>query len=263
MAKAEEQTETGQRNGKGTPTYDDIGVAYGSTRREDPRLRRGILEALGDVESVVNVGAGLGSYEPRDRPVLAVEPSTRMIRQRPEGAAAAVRAVAECLPLATNCVAASLAVLTVHHWTNHCAGLAELCRVARERVVIFTWDPENCGFWLTRDYFPEFLEKDRNRFPAIGSLTSHLGEPMVVPVPIPHDCQDGFLGAYWRRPEAYLDATVRAGISRFALSQDLSALDLLNRDLESGDWDAKYGDMQGAVEWDLGYRLIVGKPKRT
>jgi len=257
----EEQRETVHRIRRGTPIYDDIGVTYGKTRREDSRLRNLILEALGDAESVVNVGAGSGSYEPRDRPVLAVEPSVRMIRQRPEGAAAAVQAVAESLPLATGFVDASLAVLTVQHWTNQSAGLAELCRVARRRVVIFTWDPESSGFWLTRDYFPEFLEKDRNRFPAIGSLTSRLGEPMVAPVPIPHDCRDGFMGAYWRRPRAYLDPTVRRGISRFAFCQDLSPLGQLRQDLESGEWNARYGDVLRAEEWDLGYRLVVGTPR--
>jgi hypothetical protein len=258
-----EQTETLHRNGRGPPVYDEIGVTYGKTRREDPRLRRLILEALGDAESVVNVGAGSGSYEPRDRFVLAVEPSVRMIRQRAEGAAAAVRAVAECLPLATGCVDASLAVLTAQHWTNQTAGMAEMCRVARERVVIFTWDPESKGFWLTRDYFPEFLDADRKRFPAIGSLTEHLREATVIPVPIPHDCQDGFMGAYWRRPGAYLDAAVRGGISRFAFCADLSALGRLERDLESGAWRAQYGDVQRAEEWDLGYRLVIGKPRRA
>ena len=246
---------------KGTPIYDDIGVTYGRTRREDPRLLRVIHEALRSAESVANVGAGTGSYEPRDRRVVAVEPSLRMIRQRPRSAAPAARAVAEALPLDDGAVDAALAVLTVHHWSNQDAGLTELCRVARERVVIFTWDPESSGFWLTRDYFPRFLEADRVRFPAMGSIMSHLREATATPVPIPHDCQDGFMGAYWRRPTAYLDAGVRRGISRFQLCEDLSPLEGLERDLRSGAWPDRYSDMLRAQEWDLGYRLVVGRPR--
>jgi SAM-dependent methyltransferase len=241
--------------------YDDIGVTYGTTRREDPRLLRVILDALGDVGSVANVGAGTGSYEPRDRRVVAVEPSVRMIRQRPEGTAPVVRAAAEALPLASGAVEAALAVLTVHHWSNQGAGLAELCRVARDRVVVFTWDPGSSGFWLTRDYFPQFLREDRRRFPAIGSILGCLTEATVTAVPIPHDCEDGFMGAFWQRPAAYLDAGIRRGISRFQLCEDLSPLEGLKRDLASGAWEARYGGMLQAREWDLGYRLIVGRPR--
>ena len=139
--------------------------------------------------------------------------------------------------------------------------MAELCRVARERLVVFTWDPESRGFWLTREYFPRFLEEDRRRFPSIASVTSHLRDATVTPVPIPHDCEDGFLGAYWRRPDAYLDARVRGGISRFALCRDLSPLRHLQRDLDSGEWGARHAEIAGAEEWDLGYRLIVGRPR--
>ena len=243
--------------------YDRVGTEYGNVRKEDPRLAKAILEALGDARSIVNVGAGAGSYEPVDRQVVAIEPSVGMIAQRPPGGAAVVRAVAEALPLATGSVSTSLAVLTVHHWPNQDVGLGELCRVSRERVVIFTWDPDSTGFWLTRDYFPDFLEQDRKRFPAIASLTRHLDEARVVPVLIPHDCQDGFLGAYWRRPGAYLDAAVRRGISRFALCEDLSPLKGLRRDLESGEWEARYAEVLRAEEWDLGYRLVVGTPLRA
>jgi SAM-dependent methyltransferase len=248
--------------GADTPIYDDIGVTYAGTRREDPRLLRVIHDALGDAESVVNVGAGTASYEPRDRPVVAIEPSVRMIRQRPKGAAPVVRAVAESLPLASGAVEAALAVLTVHHWSNQGAGLAELCRVARERVVIFTWDPESSGFWLTRDYFPGFLRADRRRFPRIGTILGRLTDATATPVPIPHDCADGFMGAYWRRPAAYLDAGARRGISRFQLCEDVSPLEGLRRDLDSGAWEARYGEMLRADEWDLGYRLVVGRPRR-
>jgi SAM-dependent methyltransferase len=237
--------------------YDEIGTAYRSTRREDPRLASLIVDALGDAD---NVGAGAGAYEPRDRPVLAVEPSITMIRQRPPGSAPVVRAIAEALPLADRSMAASLAVLTIHHWSNRDLGLSELCRVACDRVVILTWDPDSAGFWLVQDYFPEFVERDRERCPSLASLTNRLRDAQVTPVPIPHDCVDGFLGAYWRRPAAYLDPSIRAGISSFAQCDDLSALDRLARELESGAWEAKHGEVLSAKALDLGYRLVHGSP---
>ncbi len=245
------------------PIYEHIGAAYRRVRREDPRLARVILDALGDGDSVANVGAGTGSYEPRDRLVVAVEPSITMLRERPQAGAFAVRAAAGALPLRDGSVSASLAVLTVHHWANQDAGLAELCRVARERVVIVTWDPESTGFWLTADYFPEFVATDRGRFPTLASLSAHLQDAKVIALPIPHDCQDGFLGAYWRRPGAYLDASVRGGISSFARCRDLSPLRRLERDLEAGTWEARYGATLPAEELDLGYRVVVGRPRRA
>ena len=137
------------------PVYDEIGRSYTVTRRPDPRIARAIDTALGDARSVVNVGAGAGSYEPSHLRVTAVEPSPAMIRQRPSAAAPVVRAVAEHLPFADTSFDAALAVLTLHHWTDRAGGLAELARVARRRVVILTWDP-SCRdlFWLTTEYFP-------------------------------------------------------------------------------------------------------------
>jgi SAM-dependent methyltransferase len=240
--------------------YDTIGCGYSGRRRPDPRIERIVTAALGDVESVVNVGAGVGSYEPTDRAVVAVEPSVVMIAQRPEGAAPAVQGMAENLPFSNNAFDAALAVLTVHHWSDQRAGLAELRRVARDRVVILTWDPEHPGFWLVRDYFPALLELDRRIFPALADLETTLGKIEVSVVPIPHDCVDGFLGAYWRRPEAYLDEGVRAGISTFARIGDVSpGVERLRADLDSGRWAMKNAEILRLEQLDLGYRLVVAR----
>jgi SAM-dependent methyltransferase len=244
-----------------SPAHDRIGARYTSTRRPDPRLAAAIAEALGDASTVVNVGAGAGAYEPIGGRVLAVEPSGTMIGQRPAGAAPCVRAVAEDLPLRDGAFDASLAVLTVHHWRDQLAGLTELRRVARQRVVVLTWIPDpREAFWLTTDYFPEFLTLDAERFPTMDLLRRVLGAIRVTPVPIPHDCRDGFLGAFWRRPEAYLDPTVRDGISSFAQVQPEHVHRGVRRladDLGSGRWEARHGALRARTSLDLGYRLVV------
>lgn len=243
--------------------YDRIGVSYQETRAEDPRLKRRILEALDTASTVVNVGAGTGSYEPTDRYVVAVEPSETMIRQRRSAYTPVVRAVAESLPFSDRAFAAGMAVLTMHHWRDRGAsGLRELSRVVRERVVIVTFDPRSFGFWLTRDYFPEFIAHDLERTPTIDELTSGFARAEVFPLPVPHDCVDGFLGAFWRRPEAYLDAAVRRGMSSFATSTDLSPLSRLEEDLKSGAWEDRNRAILLNDELDLGYRLVVGTPPR-
>jgi len=240
--------------------YDIIGRAYTLSRRADPRIAGRVSAALGGARSVLNVGAGAGSYEPSDRRVLAAEPSAVMLAQRPGGAAPAVRALAESLPFADGAFDAALAVLTVHHWSERRAGLGELRRVARGRVVILTWDPAHPGFWLTRDYFPDLVEFDRRVFPALADFEAALGPVEVSAVPVPHDCADGFLGAYWRRPEAYLDEAVRAGISTFARLGDLGPrLERLREDLTSGRWRAKNSGLLDLEELDVGYRLVVGR----
>jgi SAM-dependent methyltransferase len=183
-----------------------------------------------------------------------------MLRQRPPEAAPAVQAVAERLPFRNDTFDAALAVLTVHHWSDQRAGLQELSRVARDRIVLLTWDPANAGFWLIRDYFPAFLEADRKRLPPIDRLLSFVEDARVITVPIPHDCTDGFLGAYWRRPWAYLDAGIRNGISSFASCRDLSPLQRLADDLDTGEWQRQHSELLDADELDIGYRLIVGRP---
>jgi len=239
--------------------YDSIGVNYNAVRREDPRIVARIRAALGDVRTVVNVGAGTGAYEPRDLDVVAVEPSETMIAQRPKGAAPVVKANAEELPFEDGFFDAAMAVLSDHHWTDHVRGLAELRRVAR-RVVLFTWDPATAReTWVVSEYFPCFEEL----IPAgyrIETTAERLGGARVEPVPIPHDCLDGFFHAYWRRPRAYLDPRVRAGISVFAL-MDRDCIDRglarLAADLDSGEWERRHADLLSLEELDGGYRLLV------
>jgi SAM-dependent methyltransferase len=241
-----------------SPTYDVIGHTYAQRRRADPRIAELIHSALGDSRSVVNVGAGSGSYEPRDRTVVAVEPSEVMLRQRAVDAGAAVRSSAESLPFGDATFDASLAILTVHHWSDRRAGLAEMKRVARQRVVVLTWDPAHEGFWLVRDYFPEIIALDRRIFPALADFEDVLGPVDVQVVPVPYDCVDGFLGAYWRRPAEYLDAGVRSAISSFARIGDAApGLARLREDIHSGVWARRNADVAGIQELDIGYRLIV------
>jgi len=240
--------------------YDAIGVGYRARRRPDPRLAAAITQALGETATVVNVGAGAGSYEPTDRSVVAVEPAMTMIRQRSAGSAPVVQASATELPFRDDEFAAALAVLTVHHWPDKARGLDELGRVARRRVVVVTWDPASAGFWLVDDYFTDLVAIDQRIFPAIDDFRRTLGRVEVRPLPVPHDCVDGFLGAYWRRPHAYLDARVRGAISTFAKVPPgavESGLERLRRDLADGTWARRHGHLLDRDEIDLGYRLVV------
>jgi SAM-dependent methyltransferase len=240
--------------------YDRIGHGYARTREADPRIARAIREELGDARTVVNVGAGAGSYEPSDLEVTAVEPAQAMIDQRPPGAAPAVQAPAEELPFGDDSFDAALASMTIHHWDDLDRGLAELRRVARRRIVIFTWDPEVAAeSWLTADYLPELRELDLFRFEPPAALAERIGAAAVREVPVPADCRDGFIEAFWARPEAYLDPVVRAGMSGMrAMDQDVvdAALARLAADLESGAWDRRHGHLRDQTELDLGYRLV-------
>lgn len=241
-------------------TYDAIGRSYSTRRRSDPRLATRIAALIGRDGTVLNVGAGTGSYEPIHSRVIAVEPSAVMISQRSASAAPVVRAVAEALPFRGQAFDVVLAVLTIHHWNDQKRGLEECARVARERVVLLTWDPQADGFWLVRDYFPEILSIDRKIFPSMESLGTVLGPVDVYPVPIPGDCVDGFLGAYWQRPEAYLDPEVRAGISSFSSLPRLEQnLERLERDLASGCWERRNAHLRECSELDVGYRLVVAR----
>ena len=244
----------------GDALYDTIGQGYAHRRRPDPRIAERLTTALGDARTVVNVGAGTGSYEPLDRSVVAVEPSAVMIAQRSTNAAPAVQARAEALPFADRAFDAAMAVLTIHHWTDRPGGLAECARVARQRVVLLTWDPNADAFWLVQDYFPEFGEIDRKVFPAIEAYADAFGRGArveIAAVPIPRDCIDGFLGAYWARPEAYLDPAVRAGMSSFARQSLEGRLERLRADLASGAWHARHGHLLAKDAFDIGYRLVV------
>ncbi len=240
--------------------YDKIGVGYNARRRPDPRIAASILDALGDARSVVNVGAGAGSYEPTDRHVVAVEPSPTMIRQRPPGSAPVVQASATALPFHDDAFDAALAVLTVHHWPDRAGGLRELQRVAQDRAVILTWEPDAARFWLVEDYFPALATLDRAIFERLDELQRILGPLEIQPLPIPYDCVDGFLGAYWRRPEAYLDAMVRGAISTFTKIGDVEpGLSKLRSDLADGTWRRRHGHLLERDALDLGYRLLIAR----
>jgi SAM-dependent methyltransferase len=240
--------------------YDTIGVGYRALRVPDPRIAAAIAAALGDAASVANIGAGAGSYEPRDRRVIAIEPARTMIRQRDRDAAPVVQASATALPLADASVDAALAILTIHHWPDRARGLAEMRRVARRRVVLLTHVMTQ-PFWLL-DYFPGVIEIDREIMPSLGELERALGPLRVTPLPVPHDCSDGFLGAYWRRPAAYLRDDVRAAISSLArLGDDAlrTGVARLRVDLASGAWRARNAELLGLDALDLGYRLVVAQ----
>ena len=244
-----------------TQLYDTIGVTYSVTRRTDPRLAASIWAALGEARTVLNVGAGTGSYEPQDRHVTAVEPSALMRAQRPAGAAPSVAAVAGSLPFDDQSFDAAMAVHTIHHWPDPLAGLREMRRVAG-RVVVFTHDSSGSGwlhrFWLIRDYLPEVAGLVAGR----PSLTDHdraIGA-RIQPVRIPWDCADGFFEAYWRRPEAYLDEHVRRGVSvwaRVGPAAEQRAVRSLRADLASGRWAERNRDLLALDAAELGLRLLV------
>ena len=242
--------------------YQSIGDSYSAVRRPDPRIQRQVVAALGNARSVVNVGAGTGNYEPSDRWVVAVEPSLAMIARRRPGAAPAVRGVAEALPFRDRTFEAALAVLTLHHWSDLAGGLSELRRVAARQVILAYEPSAFWQFWLS-EYFPECLSLPQEvQAPSIEDLNKHLDVRTVAPVPVPADCIDGFAGAYWRRPESYLDPRVRAGISSLALLPPEVAercADRLRHDLASGAWDARYGYLRELPEVDLGYRLVIAQ----
>lgn len=248
--------------GAGTGLYDIIGSGYATWRRPDRRIGLGIREALGDCRTVLNVGAGAGSYEPADRDVVAVEPSPAMIAQRSPAMAPVVRAPAEHLPFPNDSFDAAMAILTVHHWDRLAAGLGEFNRVSVSRRVVLTWDQRvsEAEFWLLRDYLPEVARRQRSDAVPVEHLAEAIGAEIVLPVPVPHDCTDGFFGAYWRRPSLYLDPRVRAAISAFALAEVehyREGLQRLDADLRSGAWHRRYGDLLDADAVDLGYRLVV------
>lgn len=240
-----------------TPAYDRIGVNYAALRKPDPRIAARLERALGAARSVLNVGAGAGSYEPANRDVTALEPSLEMIRQRPAGAAPVVQGRAEALPFEDASFDAAMAVLTIHHWADRAKGLAEMRRVTRGPIVILTYDPAFRGFWLA-DYLPELVSLDEAQMPAMADYAAWLGPVDISPVPIPHDCADGFLAAYWRRPRLYLDPRVRAAISSFWALGDVSeALARLASDLDSGAWARRYPGLADLDQCDCGYRLVV------
>ena len=239
------------------PRYDTIGRSYASTRAEDPRIAAAIRDALGDARTVLNVGAGTGSYEPPDRAVTAVEPSPVMRAQRPPGAAPCIEARAESLPFEDDTFDAAMAIFSDHHWGDRHAGLRELRRVGR-RALILNWEPRmGREFWLTRDYIGEFADFTRDTWQEAKDALGATEERIV---PVPHDCADGFLLSFWRRPAAYLDPLVRANISVFAM-MDPAELDAfverLGDDLKSGAWAERNAAILELDELDVGLRIAI------
>ena len=239
--------------------YDTIGTTNAVTRRTEPRIAAQVWAALGDARTVLNVGAGTGSYEPPDRDVTAVEPSAVMRAQRPEGAAPCVAATAESLPFADRSFDAAMAFATVHHWHDPIAGLREMQRVAR-RVVVFTCETTERSwrgrFWLTRDYLHEVAASQVGLATRLAGAIGARMEPVLVP----WDCADGFFEAYWRRPEAYLDERIRRGVSVWAgvgPDAEQRAVRSLRDDLASGRWAERNRDLLGLDEAELGLRLLV------
>ena len=243
--------------------YEEIGGTYSRHRRGDPRIAARIEAALGDAETVVNVGAGAGSYEPANRWLLAVEPSATMRAQRPPGAAPAIDARAEALPLDDDSVDAAMACVTIHHWDPQATGLAEMRRVARGPAVVFTFELEALPAWQL-EFLHEGIELERPRFGTIDEVAAALGGTVrVEQIPTPADCTDGFFEAFWNRPEALLDPEVRASQSLWALlgpGVEEAMVTRLRAALESGAWDVEHGHLRRRHSYDGGLRLVISEP---
>jgi SAM-dependent methyltransferase len=246
-------------------SYDRLGRGYTARRGTDPRIAAAIDRALGDARSVVNVGAGTGSYEPPGREVIAVEPSAVMIVQRPAGSAPAIQASAEALPLDDDSVDAAMAIFSDHHWSDRVAGIREMVRVARKTVLVVNMDPAWAErYWLTRDYLRCFMDLVPERYREPGYWSAELGDLLgdveFERVPVPHDCRDGFYQAYWRRPEAYLEEPVQNSISVFhVLPEDevSAAMERLRCELDDGTWEQRNADLLGRQELDVGLCLAT------
>lgn len=250
----------------GDVDYAAHGQGYGRQRRTDPRIEAWVHAALGDARTVLNVGAGAGSYEPLDRHVLAIEPAAAMRAQRPAHLTPAVDGVAERLPVDDQSFDASMALVTVHQWPDVARGLAELRRVTRGPIVLLTFDGDALDRWWMVDYAPEMLAVERRRFPRIASLVDGLGGTCEVhPIPVPNDCVDGFSEAFYARPEAFLDPAVRRSQSAWSfVPGDVQArfVQRLGADLESGEWDRRHGAWRAKPTFEGSLRGIVSRPPR-
>jgi SAM-dependent methyltransferase len=243
--------------------YESHGRDYARRRRADPRIAARIEAALGDARTVVNVGAGTGSYEPSDRWLLAVEPSATMRAQRPADAAPALACAAGSLPLDDDSVDAAMACVTIHHWEDRAAGLAELRRVARGPVVVFTFELDALIDWQ-RDYLAPALALEIPRFGTVEEIAAELGgATRIEPIPTPADCTDGFFEAFWNRPEAILDPTVRASQSIWQLVEpgvEEQIVARLAADLGSGKWDEEHGGLRERGSYEGSLRLVISEP---
>ncbi len=243
-----------------SPVYDRIGREYTTNRRADPRWEALVAEQIGGARRIVNVGAGTGSYEPVGRAVVAIEPSVVMLEQRTAGAAPAVRAVAADLPVVAGWADVVMAILTVHHWSDWQRGLGELCRLAPRRVVFGIDFEVHSKFWLLQEYLPEVLEHTLQCAPGAEEIARAIGATTQIDMPVYRDLQDGVLGAYWCRPEQYLDHRVRANNSGTALAHpETTALGIarLEADLACGAWHERHADLMERDSIDMGYRLLV------
>ena len=244
--------------------YNQGGDEYASVRRADSRIAAQIHAALGTASYILNVGAGAGSYEPNDRYVVPLEPSVVMRRQRPRHQAPALIGTADAIPFDDGAFDAAMAVLTVHHWKNRAACLAEIRRVTRGPVVIMTFDPDApTDFWMA-DYAPELVVVERQRYGALRSVTTPLGGNVeVLPVDVPQDCTDGFQVAFYARPEAFLDRRVRQSQSAWSFlppGVEARVVESIAADLASGRWDARYGHLRTVPRIRCQLRLIVATP---
>lgn len=248
----------------GDADYGRIGGAYANWRQPDPRIAARIVEALGDARTVINVGAGAGSYEPIDRKVTPVEPSATMRSQRPSHLAPAIDALAEALPFADGAFDAAMATFTVHQWSDLKAGLSEMRRVSRGPAMVLSCDPDalDC-FWLS-DYAREVIATEARRYPRIEAIAEGLGGSVeVITVPIPLDCRDGFNEAYYGRPEMLLQPAARLSCSAwsFVSAAEVERFTMeLSRDLADGAWDKRHGQMRSQPELAGSLRLIVSRP---
>jgi SAM-dependent methyltransferase len=240
-----------------TVLYDGIGKEYRNYRIPDDRIAAIVSRELADARAIVNIGAGVGSYEPDDKKVIAVEPSRVMIDQRRKHKAPIVQACAEALPFRQDTFDCAMAILTIHHWSDIERGLQEAVRVAKGKIVLLTWIGFTSHFWLL-DYLPQIKSIDESMFPSLEQLSSWIGPVRSVVVPIPRDCTDGFLCAYWRRPEAYLDEEIRSAISTFSRVYNIEeGLKRLKNDISTGLWHERYGDLLEKNEIDFGYRVVI------
>ncbi len=246
----------------GDADYGLIGAGYARIRQPDPRIAAQFHAAFGDAKTVLNVGAGAGSYEPTDRDVTAVEPSASMRAQRPAQLSPAIDATADHLPFDDDSFDAAMASVTVHQWPDLEAGLGEMRRVTTGPVVILTFDPVPPQHWWIMDYVPELLEVEARRMPAIERIAAAVGDTAEIrTVLIPNDCIDGFGQAFYGRPERMLDPEVRRAMSAWSFVPEASVEQFehsLSADLASGAWDEKYGAFRELTEFDGGLRLVIG-----
>jgi SAM-dependent methyltransferase len=244
--------------------YDDIGINYSVTRCTDPKIAKQLYSELQGAARIVNIGAGTGSYEPENVELIAVEPSSEMISQRKIGSYRVEKAFAEKLPFENGSFTHAMTVLSMHHWESRPLAFSEINRVATEKFVAITWDPESEPFWLTRDYFPEIYEMDKRIFPDLEELSNHFDEVQITPLKIPADCKDGLLAAFWKRPEAYLSSKVRKSTSPFSKIGNLSeGLHKLEDDLASGVWAKNNHAILSSSSIDVGYRVISAKVRNA